>query len=319
MSSTGRFTMGGKKKPHTILGIVGDSATGKTTLTAGIANILGPDRVTVICTDDYHRYDRKERAVNGLSALDPRCNYIDILEQHIRLLRAGEPILQPIYGHDHGTLDRPIYVEPKEFIVFEGLLGFTTRSLRDLYDVKVYLEPDEDLRIRWKINRDTAKRHYTKEEVLKSLKKREKDSPAFIWPQRTFADRVVSFYPPENNATESGAHLNVRHTLRPTLPHPDLSPILESGIQNGLHLELVRDRDGKPVDVLEIPGNISDNDAKKLEELIWSRLPEAPELRANVGKFTDDKNASKISHPLALTQLLIAYHMVKAQVGVHAI
>jgi len=54
--------MGGKKKAHTILGIVGDSATGKTTLTAGIANILGPDRVTVICTDDYHRYDRKARA-----------------------------------------------------------------------------------------------------------------------------------------------------------------------------------------------------------------------------------------------------------------
>ena len=76
---------------------------------------------------------------------------------------------------------------------------------------------------------------------------------------------------------------------------------------------------GKPVDVLEIPGNISDGDAKKLEELIWSRLPEAQELRANVGKFTDEKNASKISHPLALTQLLIAYHMVKAQVGVHAI
>ena len=79
------------------------------------------------------------------------------------------------------------------------------------------------------------------------------------------------------------------------------------------------DRNGKPVDVLEIPGNISDGDAKKLEELIWSRLPEAQELRANVGKFTDEKNASKISHPLALTQLLIAYHMVKAQVGVHAI
>jgi phosphoribulokinase len=311
--------MGGKRKPYTILGMVGDSATGKTTMTAGIANILGPDRVTVICTDDYHRYDRKERAENGLSALDPRCNYVDILEQHVGLLSQGQPILQPIYNHDHGTLDRPVYVEPKEFIVFEGLLGFTTRSLRDLYDVKIYVEPDEDLRVRWKIARDTAKRHYTKEAVLKSLKKREKDSPAFIWPQRTFADIVVSFYPPESNSKESGAHLNVRHTLRPTLPHPDLSPILDSGIKKGLHLELVRDRDGKPVDVLEIPGNIADDEAKKLEELIWSHLPEAQHLRANVGSYIDEKQTSKISHPLALTQLLIAYHMVKAQVGVHAI
>ena len=303
----------------TILGIVGDSATGKSTMSDGIANILGPDKVTVICTDDYHRYDRVERSKNGLSALDPRCNYIDILEQHLRLLRDGQPILQPIYNHDHGTLDRPVYVEPKEFIVFEGLLGFTTRSLRDLYDVKVYVEPDEDLRVRWKVARDTSKRHYTKEEVLKSLKKRENDSPAFIWPQRTFADMVVSFYPPANNTQESGAHLNVRHTLRPTLPHPDLTPLLEGSGKNGLHLELVRDRDGKPVDVLEIPGNLSDNEAKMLEDLIWSHLPEAQHLRNNVGSYTDEKQSQKTSHPLALTQLLIAYHMVKAQVGVHAI
>ena len=306
-------------KPHTILGIVGDSATGKTTLTSGIASILGPDRVTTICTDDYHSFDRKERSANGLSALDPRCNYIDILGQHVKLLSQGQPILRPIYNHDHGSLDRPIYVEPKEFIIFEGLLGFTTRSLRDLYDVKVYLEPEEELRIRWKINRDTAKRGYTREDVLKSLKKRENDSPSFIWPQRTFADIVVSFYPPEDNAKETGAHLNVRHTLRPTLPHPDLSSILESGVQNGLHLELVRDRDGKPVDVLEIPGGISDGSAKALEDLIWSLLPEAQDLRANVGKFTDESNAPHLSHPLALTQLLIAFHMVKASVGVHAI
>ena len=307
------------KKKHTVLGIVGDSATGKTTLSKGIAAILGADRVTTICTDDYHRYDRTERAENGLSALDPRCNYIDILEQHVKQISEGKPILRPVYSHDDGTLERPIYEEPREFIVFEGLLGFTTRPLRDLFDVKVYLEPDEDLRIRWKVDRDTGKRGYTREQVMSSLKKRESDSPEFIQPQRTFADIVVQFYPPADNAQESGAHLNVRHTLRPTLPHPDLSPILQSGVQNGLHLELVRDADGKPVDVLEIPGDITDESAGKLEDLIWSLLPEAQELRANVGKFTDGSNAPQMSHPLALTQLLIAFHMVKAQVGVHAI
>lgn len=306
-------------KLHTLLGIVGDSATGKTTLTAGIAAILGPHRVTTICTDDYHSFDRTERAENGLSALDPRCNYIDILEQHVKLMSEGQPILRPVYNHDRGTLDRPLYVEPREFVIFEGLLGFTSRTLRDLYDVKVYLEPDEDLRVRWKVARDTGKRGYSEEQVLKSLKKREGDSPAHIWPQRTFADMVVSFVPPEDDSSETGAHLNVRHTLRPTLPHPDLSSILESGIQNGLHLELMRDRDGKPVDVLEIPGHITDDAAGKLEDLVWSLLPEAQELRANVGKFMDAQNISHMSHPLALTQLLIAYHMVKASVGVHAI
>ena len=72
-----------------ILGIVGDSAAGKTTLTRGIAQILGEDDVTVICTDDYHRYDRKQRAEMGISALHPDCNYLDIIQQHLSLLRTG--------------------------------------------------------------------------------------------------------------------------------------------------------------------------------------------------------------------------------------
>lgn len=61
-----------------ILGIVGDSAAGKTTLTRGIAQILGEEQVTTICTDDYHKYDRVQRKERQISALHPDCNYLDI-------------------------------------------------------------------------------------------------------------------------------------------------------------------------------------------------------------------------------------------------
>lgn len=312
--------------PHTrrvnrpiILGIVGDSAAGKTTLSAGIANILGPDRVTVICTDDYHRYSRIERAQNGISALDPRGNYINIMEQHVKLLRQGQPILKPVYNHHGGTLDAPEYIEPKEYIILEGLLGYSTREIRACYDVKVYLEPTEELRVKWKIQRDCAKRGYTPEEVLKSLERRKTDSVDFIHPQRTFADMVVQFYPPEGNAQECGAHLNVRHTLRPTLPHPDLTSILDAGAKSGFRLTLARDIDNKPVDVLEIMGDADDKRAKAMEDFLWSLIPEAGHLRSNVGQFIDDKNASRQSHPLALSQLLITYHLVKAALGHYAI
>lgn len=302
-----------------ILGIVGDSAAGKTTLTAGIAHILGPERVVTICTDDYHRYSREERANNGISALDPRGNYIDILEQHIKQLREGHPILKPIYNHHGGTLDAPEYVVPKEYIILEGLLGYSTRAMRDCYDVKVFLEPVETLRVKWKIQRDTAKRGYTEAQVLESLKKREHDSADFIRPQRTFADIVVQFYPPADHSEETGAHLNVRHTLRPTLPHPDLSPVLDLGVRNGLRLELSRDVDGKPVDVLDIAGDIDSRRARAMEELLWGLIPEAQHLRDHLGEFTDKHNEKAISHPLALSQLFITYHMVKAAMGVHAI
>ena len=188
-----------------ILGIVGDSAAGKTTLTSGIAQILGPERVTTICTDDYHRYSRIERAENGISALDPKGNYIDILEQHIQMLREGRPILKPIYNHNTGDFDPPVYVEPKDYIIFEGLLGYASRAMRSFYDVKVFLEPAEDLRVHWKIQRDTAKRGYTVEQVKASLEKRVEDSADFIRPQRTFADMVVQFHPPEGDSEETGA------------------------------------------------------------------------------------------------------------------
>ncbi|MBL6932211.1 MAG: phosphoribulokinase [Rhodospirillales bacterium] len=302
-----------------ILGIVGDSASGKTTLSDGIANILGPDKVVTICTDDYHRFDRQERSCGCLSALNPKCNYIDILEQHIQLLREGKSILKPMYNHSTGTLERPMYVEPREFIIMEGLLGYSTRSMRDAYDVKVYMEPNEELRVKWKIRRDCAERGYSEEEVMASLSKRMNDSAEFVQPQRTFADMVVSFYAPDDRADETGAHLNVRHTLRPTLPHPDLSPILEAGAKKGLRLELARDIDGKPVDVLEIAGNVDDERASAMENLLWELIPEAQHLRVNVGTFTDETNKQKLSHPLALSQLMITYHVVKAALGHHAI
>ncbi len=302
-----------------ILGIVGDSASGKTTLSDGIANILGPEKVVTICTDDYHKYARLDRSSECLTALDPKCNYIDILEQHIQLLREGKPVLKPRYNHNEGTLDSPEYVEPREFIIMEGLLGLSTRSMRDAHDVKVYMEPNEDLRVKWKIRRDCAERGYSEEQVLASLTKRYEDSAEFVQPQRTFADMVVSFYAPENRADETGAHLNVRHTLRPTLPHPDLTPILEAGAKKGLRLELARDIDGKPVDVLEIAGNLDDTRASAMENLLWDLIPEARHLRGNVGAFTDERNNRNVSHPLALSQLMITYHVVKAALGHHAI
>jgi len=113
--------------------------------------------------------------------------------------------------------------------------------------------------------------------------------------------------------------LNVRHTLRPTLPHPDLTPVLEAGASKGLRLELARDIDGKPVDVLDISGDVDDRRAKSMEDLLWNLIPEAQHLRDNVGQFSDDKNKLTLSHPLALSQLLITFHMVKAALGHHAI
>lgn len=302
-----------------ILGIVGDSAAGKTTLTRGIAQVVGKDDVTIICTDDYHRYDRKQRAEIGISALAPDCNYLDIIEQHLQLLRQGQPILKPIYNHSSGMFDPPEYIQPKKFVIVEGLLGYKTKRARDTYDVKVYLAPPEELRTKWKVNRDTRKRGYEPEQVLEQLKKREPDSEAFIRPQRQWADVIVTFYPPQDDSEQSDLLLNVKLVLRPTIPHPDFTHILDdNGNDLGDAIRLGLDRDmSKPVDVLEIDGHAHESQVQQLEQILCKEVPHLGQFcsiegNTNIGKITGTTGESLQSYPLALTQLLITYHMLKA-------
>lgn len=304
-----------------ILGIVGDSAAGKTTLTRGIAQFLGPENVTVICTDDYHRYDRRQRAELGITALHPDCNYLDIMQQHLSLLRTGQAILKPVYSHKTGSLEAPEYIKPNAFVIVEGLLGYATRAARDCYDVKVYLAPPEPLRTQWKIKRDTQKRGYTEAQVLAEMEKREPDSEQFIRPQRQWSDLVVSFYPSDETTIPNG-HLNVRLVLRPNIPHPDLTQVIgskEQYSQAAIRLGLDRDM-GKPVDVLEVDGHATKEQVAELERYICSDIPNLlaacnRETNPELGKVSGTTGEVLQSYPLAITQLLIAYHMLKATHG----
>ncbi|MBW4475032.1 MAG: phosphoribulokinase [Stenomitos rutilans HA7619-LM2] len=302
-----------------ILGIVGDSAAGKTTLTKGIAQFLGPENVTVICTDDYHRYDRTQRAELGITALHPDCNYLDIMQQHLSQLRTGQPILKPIYNHTTGNFDPPEYIKPSKFVIVEGLLGYSTRGARNAYDVKVYLAPPEELRTQWKIKRDTQKRGYTEEQVRAEMVKREPDSDAYIRPQRQWADLVVSFYPEPDNGGSNGGHLNVRLVLRPNIPHPDLTQVVTTNASNpdsAIRLGLDRDM-GKPVDVLEVDGHATSGQVTRLEQFICNDIPNLLEAcnhisNLELGSVIGTTGETLKSYPLAITQLLIAYHMLKA-------
>ena len=303
-----------------IVGIVGDSAAGKTTLTRGIAQILGEDNVVAICTDDYHRYDRQQRAEMGISALHPDCNYVDIIEQHLQDLRNDKSILKPIYNHNTGKFDPPEYIQPKKFVIVEGLLGYSTKTARDAYDVKVYLAPPEELRAKWKVNRDTRKRGYNEEQVREALRKREPDSEAFIRPQRQWSDVVVSFLPPDKEEEDSNdLLLDVKLVLRPTLPHPDFTHILDdTGNDLGDAIRLILDRDmGKPVDVLRVDGHATEAQVQQLERILCNEVPYLGQFcslegNKDVGKLVGTTGETLQSYPLALTQLLITYHMLKA-------
>jgi phosphoribulokinase len=298
-----------------MLGVVGDSASGKTTLTNGIAKILGESRVSAMCTDDYHKYDREERKSLPFTPLHPECNYMEIIEQHLQLLADGEPILKPVYNHNHGTLDRPELITPADYMVVEGLFGFYTKKMRDCYDVKVYLDPPEDVRRAWKIKRDVGKRNYTPEQVDADLRKREPESEAYIRPQRNKADIVVRFHPPGANPNVDASHYNVRLVLRPTLPHPylaDIASATRTPKYEPIRFALARDR-GQPVDLLEIDGSVPMEVARAAEAIIWEKMHQDHELNADAIGLFNEGDTERISGPLGLTQLLIVFQLQHAR------
>jgi phosphoribulokinase len=296
----------GKDRP-VMLAIAGDSAAGKTTITAGLVKALGPERCTAVCVDDYHRYDRAERKSLPFTALHPDCNYVDIMEQHLQLLATGHPVLKPVYDHHTGTLTRPQYVEPREFVIIEGLLPLHTKLAAACFDVTVFLNPPEAVRREWKIKRDTTDRGYTQEQVRAELDRRQPESERFILPQRARADIVVRFAPVEQRADPPGTPLSAELLLRPTIRHPDLTTIL-AGTGGPMHLKLTRDSDGRPVDSLHVHGYAPREDTQLLEKAIWSGLGGTTDLPPVLGDLGDGKR----SEPLAVTQLLLLHHLMEA-------
>jgi phosphoribulokinase len=294
-----------------ILGVVGDSAAGKTTITRGLVRVLGEGHVTHVGTDDYHKYDRRQRAELGITPLHPDCNYLDIIAQHLALLRRGEPILKPVYRHNDGTFGPPVYVTPARFVVIEGLFGFYLPEIRDVYDVRVYLNPPEEVRRRWKVKRDTSRRGYTTSQVLSELDRREPDSEAFIRPQRRWADIEVSFVPADGSGAVRNEEFDVELTLREGLSHPDLSLFTEEGRPGGLTMF---ERRGE--DVLRIPAGIDPVHAAEIEEAIWNRMHFASHLRSNrLGEYTSGTELRR-SDSLAILQLLILYHLATAKAAI---
>lgn len=290
-----------------MVAIAGDSAAGKTTITSGLVRALGAERCIAVCVDDYHRYDRQERKGLPFTALHPDCNYVGIMEQQLQLLATGHPILKPVYDHHSGTLTRPEYLEPRDFVIVEGLLPLHTKLAAACFDVTVYLNPPEEIRRDWKIKRDTGQRGYSREQVLAELDRREPESEAFIRPQRRRADMVVRFSGVRQRRDPPGTPLSAELLLRPTIRHPDLSGIL-AGSGESMHLKLTRDEDGRPVDALHIHGYAPREDSRMLQKAIWDGLGEGTGLPGFLGEL----DGGQRSEPLAITQLLLLYHLIEA-------
>ena len=130
-------------------------------------------------------------------------------------LKAGKSILRKMYNHDDGTFTRDLTLSPNNLLIFEGLHAFYLSRQRQLYDMKIFVQPDKDLSDHWKIRRDIEKRGYSKEKVLALLSEREEDSNNYVRSQAKYSDILISPKPimPIKNLGDEQENIDIKYNL----------------------------------------------------------------------------------------------------------
>ena len=181
-------------KKFLVIGIAGGTGSGKTTLMKNIINRFG-DVMTVLSHDNYYRrHDEltyEERC--KINYDEPAALETDLMAYHLDLLRKGESIQCPVYDFSqHNRSDETITVEPKSVIIVEGILIFENEPLRNLMDIKIFVDTDADVRLCRRIKRDVNKRGRTLESVLTQYQETVKPMhEKYVEPSKRYADIVV--------------------------------------------------------------------------------------------------------------------------------
>ena len=177
-----------------IIGIAGGSGSGKTTLAQHLKDHFGGS-VTVIGHDSYYkRQEGKTYEERALQNYDhPDAFETDLLVRHLQALRSGASIQRPVYSFsDYNRTGESVTVQPSKVIIVEGLLIFQNPDLRDLMDIKIYVDTDADVRILRRILRDVKERGRTIESVVDQYLTTVKPMhEQFIEPSKRFADIIV--------------------------------------------------------------------------------------------------------------------------------
>ncbi len=178
-------------KPY-LIGIAGDSASGKSTVSELISGIFGKHNTLDIAGDDMHKWERDDPHWSQLTHLNPAANNLHEELNHAIQLKKNENIVRRLYDHTRGKFTAPKNIRPKKIIVFQGLHTLYLPRTRTVFDLKIFMAPEEELRKRWKIERDAAQRGYSEDEILRKIAERSTDSDRYIQEQKKYAHITIS-------------------------------------------------------------------------------------------------------------------------------
>ncbi len=177
-----------------VIGIAGGTGSGKTTLMKNLIARFGAD-VTVLSHDNYYRrhdemsYEQRCQ----LNYDEPAALETELMAVHLDRLRHGEAIECPVYDFTlHNRSQETVHIEPQKVIIVEGILIFENKPLRDLMDIKIFVDTDADVRLCRRIKRDVNKRGRTLESVLNQYQQTVKPMhEQYVEPSKKFADIVI--------------------------------------------------------------------------------------------------------------------------------
>ena len=177
-----------------VIGIAGGTGSGKTTLMNNLISQFA-DVVTILSHDNYYkRHDELTYEQRCLLNYDePDALETDLMARHLDQLRQGQPIDCPVYDFTlHNRSDKTIRIVPKKVIIVEGILIFENKELRDLMDIRIFVDTDADVRLCRRIRRDVTKRGRTLESVLNQYLQTVKPMhERYVEPSKKYADLVV--------------------------------------------------------------------------------------------------------------------------------
>jgi uridine kinase len=175
-----------------VISIAGDSGSGKTTLVNALESLLFDSSITIE-TDRYHKWERTSDMWSKYTHLHPEANHLEKMSEDVFRLKLGETIFSIDYDHNSGKFTEPQKIESKPFLLLCGLHTLYQEKIRDISEIKIFLDIEFELKKEWKIKRDIEERNHSIETVLKNIEKRKLDFINYIEPQKMYSNIIIEY------------------------------------------------------------------------------------------------------------------------------
>jgi uridine kinase len=291
-------------KPY-LIGISGNSGVGKTTLVENLSNIFGKNNLLSLCGDDSHRWERGHKKWQEYTHLNPKANQLHQEISFLTALKNGQKIQRKTYNHDNGKFDNLQIFKANKIIVLEGLHSFFVSSVRNLFDLKIFIKPNLKLQLHWKIIRDNQKRTYSKEQILEIINQRKEDYEKFILPQEQYANIVLEISPADEISDIGNPNLQIDLVFNFIFENKINIDDLLGYLDKISTLKINHQYQENDRQKLEVKGEITSTEVNQIFDNLLA--DEFSELNFSLPQFSENLQG--------IVQLILAFYIIKSEIN----